>query len=172
MAMMGSSSYKGGSRYDNTSVVISGKMRTAEEATKKAVWVWTKNKDVMTASVEGGWTTFVFTPDTKELANQWTSIARIRPLYLEGGQFLDNEKKKVAVLGQVDTGEEQQNLAALLGQAEVVVMDALDWQDCRSYLQKTWWLHFKTATQLFMQLQVLPVMHKCIWKHWRWAQMG
>ncbi|CAM6079779.1 unnamed protein product [Sphagnum tenellum] len=128
MAMMGSGSYKGGSRYDNTSVVISGKMRTAEEATKKAVWVWTKNKDVMTASVEGGWTTFVFTPDTKELANQWTSIARIRPLYLEGGQFLDNEKKKVAVLGQVDTGEEQQNLAALLGQAEVVVMDALDWQ--------------------------------------------
>jgi hypothetical protein len=58
------------------------------------------------------------------------AIARIRPLYLEGGQFLDNEKKKVAVLGQVDTGEEQQNLAALLGQAEVVVMDALDWQVC------------------------------------------
>lgn len=43
---------------------------------------------------------------------------------------MDNEKKKVAVLGQVDTGEEQQNLAALLGQAEVVVMDALDWQVC------------------------------------------
>ncbi len=63
--------------------------------------------------------------------NPWVAaIARIRPLYLEGGQFLDKEKKKVAVLGQVDTGEEQQNLAALLGQAEVVVMDALDWQVC------------------------------------------
>jgi len=78
--MMGSGSYKGGSRYDNTSVVISGKMRTAEEATKKAVWVWTKNKDVMTASVEGGWTTFVFTPDTKELANQWTCVFSALPI--------------------------------------------------------------------------------------------
>ncbi len=78
--MMGSGSYKGGSRYDNTRVVISGKMRTAEEATKKAVWVWTKNKDVMTASVEGGWTTFVFTPDTKELANQWTCVFSALPI--------------------------------------------------------------------------------------------
>ncbi len=71
-----------------------------------------------------------FFPVLLRLKPRVAAIARIRPLYLEGGQFLDNEKKKVAVLGQVDTGEEQQNLAALLGQAEVVVMDALDWQVC------------------------------------------
>jgi hypothetical protein len=38
----------------------------------KTVWVWTKSKDVMTASVEGGWSTFIFTPETKDLADEWT----------------------------------------------------------------------------------------------------
>lgn len=42
------------------------------QATAKTVWVWTKSKDVMTASVEGGWSTFIFTPETKDLANEWT----------------------------------------------------------------------------------------------------
>ena len=43
-----------------------------QATTAKTVWVWTKSKDVMIASVEGGWSTFVFTPETKDLANEWT----------------------------------------------------------------------------------------------------
>lgn len=41
-------------------------------STAKTVWVWTKSKDVMTASVEGGWSTFIFTPETMDLAHEWT----------------------------------------------------------------------------------------------------
>ncbi len=56
------------------------------------------------------------------------AIARIKPLYLEGGQFLDVDRKQVAVLGQVATGEQLDYLPALMGQAEIVVMSTLDWQ--------------------------------------------
>ena len=38
---------------------------------KKAVWVWTKSKDVMTASIERGWDTFVFTQKTQPLCEEW-----------------------------------------------------------------------------------------------------
>ncbi|CAM6044874.1 unnamed protein product [Sphagnum compactum] len=107
--------------------VASGRLGSPDTRTKD-VWVWTRNRDVMSAAVESGWTTLIFTPDTTDLAYDWTSIARIKPLYLEGGQFLDVDRKQVAVLGQVATGEQLDYLPALMGQAEIVVMSTLDWQ--------------------------------------------
>lgn len=50
--------------------VINGHLQP-HAAPPKTVWVWTKSKDVMTASIEGGWSTFIFTPDTKDLAHEW-----------------------------------------------------------------------------------------------------
>lgn len=50
--------------------VINGHLQP-RAAPPKTVWVWTKSKDVMTASIEGGWSTFIFTPDTKDLAHEW-----------------------------------------------------------------------------------------------------
>ena len=38
---------------------------------KKSVWMWTKSKDVMTASIERGWDTFIFTPATQHLCEEW-----------------------------------------------------------------------------------------------------
>ncbi|CAK9255798.1 unnamed protein product [Sphagnum jensenii] len=105
----------------------SGRLGSPDTRTKD-VWVWTRNRDVMSAAVESGWTTLIFTPDTTDLAYDWTSIARIKPFYLEGGQFLDVDRKQVAVLGQVATGEQLDYLPALMGQAEIVVMSTLDWQ--------------------------------------------
>jgi hypothetical protein len=52
--------------------VASGRIGVREKAAK-TVWVWTSNKEVMTAAVGVGWTTFVLTPDTKDLADDWTS---------------------------------------------------------------------------------------------------
>jgi len=48
----------------------------------KTVWVWTKSKDVMTASVEGGWSTFIFTPETMYLAYEWTCRCFLPLLFL------------------------------------------------------------------------------------------
>ncbi|KAG0613602.1 hypothetical protein M758_6G114900 [Ceratodon purpureus] len=115
------------SRSMSTDRVASGRIGIREKASK-SVWVWTSSKDVMTAALEGGWTTFVFTPDTKDLADDWTLLARIRPLYLEGGQFLDPQNRQVAALGQCSSGERLDYLPALMGRAEVVVMNGLDLQ--------------------------------------------
>ncbi|KAL6994235.1 hypothetical protein U1Q18_012342 [Sarracenia purpurea var. burkii] len=39
---------------------------------KKLVWIWTENKRVMTAAVERGWNTFVFSSHCRGLANEWS----------------------------------------------------------------------------------------------------
>ena len=38
----------------------------------KRVWIWTQSKEVMTASVERGWNTFVFSSKHRQLANEWS----------------------------------------------------------------------------------------------------
>lgn len=44
---------------------------TPSEASK-GVWVWSENRQVLTAAVERGWTTFLFSPHNRELAHQWS----------------------------------------------------------------------------------------------------
>lgn len=150
--------------------VASGRIGSREKAAK-SVWVWTSSKDVMMAAVETGWTTFVFTIDTKDLADDWicmllhpfasfhvvffsfhfsfllkkkpcrceflqqrrllglTVLAKIRPLYLDGGQIVDSHNRQVAALGhEFASGEQIDYLPSLMGRAEVVVMSALDSQ--------------------------------------------
>ena len=46
-------------------------MALARGEGKKSVWMWTKSKDVMTASIERGWDTFIFTPETQHLCEEW-----------------------------------------------------------------------------------------------------
>jgi len=38
----------------------------------KSVWIWTKSKEVMTAAVQRGWNTFVFSSQHRQLANEWS----------------------------------------------------------------------------------------------------
>ena len=59
--------------------VASGRIGVREKAAK-TVWVWTSCKEVMLAAVGVGWHTFVFTPDTKDLADDWTCmLLNLRP---------------------------------------------------------------------------------------------
>ncbi|CAM6027924.1 unnamed protein product [Sphagnum balticum] len=106
----------------------SSKFFSPSSATTKIVWVWTRSKDVMRRAVEAGWTTFIFTPEMKHVAPEWTSIEWIKPVFLEGGRFLDQDGKQVALLGQVYSGEQLDYLPAMMGQADVVVINDLDWQ--------------------------------------------
>ena len=46
----------------------------------KVVWIWTESKQVMTAAVERGWNTFIFLPDHRELATEW-SCKWVKPRY-------------------------------------------------------------------------------------------
>lgn len=64
------------------------------------------------------------------------AIEWIKPLFLEGGRFLNQENKQVALLGQVYSGEQLDYLPAMMGGTEIVVINDLDWQviNCNSKL--------------------------------------
>lgn len=38
----------------------------------KEVWIWSEHRQVMTAAVERGWSTFIFSPHNRELADEWS----------------------------------------------------------------------------------------------------
>ncbi|XP_014752374.1 uncharacterized protein LOC100822062 isoform X2 [Brachypodium distachyon] len=73
---------------------------------RKTVWVWTENRQVMTAAVERGWSTFLF--GSKDLANDWSSTARILPLYIDGLEIFDEGNKKVAAISKISSPSELQ----------------------------------------------------------------
>ncbi|KAJ1687147.1 hypothetical protein LUZ63_018537 [Rhynchospora breviuscula] len=76
----------------------------------KMVWVWTENKEVFCASVERGWNTFLFHPKNRQLANDWSSISTIQPLFLEGSHVMDEQQKKVAIFYNVSSPQDLQTL--------------------------------------------------------------
>ncbi|CAK7344445.1 unnamed protein product [Dovyalis caffra] len=94
----------------------------------KRVWIWTESKQVMTAAVERGWNTFIFLSKHRQLAIEWSSIAFIYPLFIEEGEVLDGDNKRVANIFEVSTPQELQQLQPENGQAENVIIDLLDWQ--------------------------------------------
>ncbi|KAH1076044.1 hypothetical protein GLYMA_19G020800v4 [Glycine max] len=94
----------------------------------KRVWIWTSNKQVMTAAVERGWNTFVFPSHHRQLAHDWSSIAVICPLFVNEGEVLDGQNKRVATIFDVSTPEELEELRPENEQAENIVVNLLDWQ--------------------------------------------
>ncbi|CAN6313902.1 unnamed protein product [Urochloa humidicola] len=88
---------------------------------KKTVWVWTENRQVMTAAVERGWSTFLF--GSKDLGKDWSSTARINPLFIDGPEIFDGENQKVAVISQVASPRELELVQPDNVEAENIVID-------------------------------------------------
>lgn len=103
-------------------------MASIATETKKTIWLWTKSKDVVTTSVESGWNTFVFTPETQELVKDWASIAKIRPLFLNDKKLCNEKNEQVALVGEVTCAEDLQVLESLSDETDIVVMNASEWQ--------------------------------------------
>ncbi|KAK1301315.1 hypothetical protein QJS10_CPB12g01325 [Acorus calamus] len=100
----------------------------------KTVWVWTESKQVMTAAVERGWDTFVFDSGHRfrQLALDWSSIALIHPLFVEGSEILDSENKRVANLCEVSSPEQLELIQPDERQAECLVLSLSgEWQSCQ-----------------------------------------
>ncbi|OEL29419.1 3-dehydroquinate synthase, partial [Dichanthelium oligosanthes] len=112
------------------------RMRASSTATpaelKKTVWVWTENRQVMTAAVERGWSTFLF--GSKDLSKDWSSrdsvcsfgfsaTARINPLFIDGPEIFDGENQKVAVISQVSSPRELELVQPDNVEAENIVID-------------------------------------------------
>lgn len=73
---------------------------------KKTVWVWTENRQVMTAAVERGWNTFLF--GSKDVGKDWSSTARIHPLFIDGLEIFDEGNQKVATISEISSPSELQ----------------------------------------------------------------
>lgn len=91
------------------------------------VWVWTENKQVMTAAVERGWNTFLFDLNCAELAKDWSSIALINPLYIKDGLLTDTENKSLASFYEISSPQHLDQML-LMDEMENVVIRLLDWQ--------------------------------------------
>ncbi|KAM0849825.1 hypothetical protein ACQ4PT_053446 [Festuca glaucescens] len=94
---------------------------------KKTVWVWTENRQVMTAAVERGWSTFLFR--SKELSEDWSSTARIHPLFIDGLEILDEGNQKVAAISVISSPSERQLIQPENMKLQNTVIDFRgDWQ--------------------------------------------
>ncbi|GMY13608.1 3-dehydroquinate synthase [Fagus crenata] len=78
------------------------------------VWIWTQSKEVMTASVERGWNTFVFSSKHLQLANDWSW----------GNFFCEN--RRVATIFEVLNLQELLQIKPENGKAENIGIDLLD----------------------------------------------
>ncbi|KAF7134638.1 hypothetical protein RHSIM_Rhsim08G0067900 [Rhododendron simsii] len=132
---------------------------------KKRVWIWTENKQVMMAAVERGWNTFVFSSQCHALASEWSSMAMIYPLFIEKGELLDSDRRRVATFSEISSPEQLERLQPEDEQAEIVIVNLLDWQviPAESIVaafqssQKTVFAVSKTSTEAQIFLEALEL---------------
>ncbi|KAI8541627.1 hypothetical protein RHMOL_Rhmol08G0076600 [Rhododendron molle] len=132
---------------------------------KKRVWIWTENKQVMTAAVERGWNTFVFSSQCRALASEWSSMAMIYPLFIEKGELLNSDHRRVATFSEISSSEQLERLQPEDEQAEIVIVNLLDWQVIPAEnivaafqsSQKTVFAISKTSTEAQIFLEALEL---------------
>ncbi|XP_028096456.1 uncharacterized protein LOC114296365 isoform X5 [Camellia sinensis] len=112
----------------NSCVALCASSSSSMSVSKKLVWIWTQNKHVMTAAVERGWNTFVFPSHCRDLANEWSAMALIHPLFIEKGELLDSEHKRVATFSEISSPDQLEQLQPEDEQAENIIVNLLDWQ--------------------------------------------
>lgn len=83
---------------------------------------------MMTAAVERGWNTFIFSSNRRDLAAEWSSMAFIYPLFLEGGDVFDSERRRIAVCSDVSSPQQLEKLQPLDELADNIIVNLLDWQ--------------------------------------------
>nr|KAJ0186430.1 hypothetical protein LSAT_V11C900474330 [Lactuca sativa] len=99
-----------------------------EKKKEEEVWIWTENKQVMTTTVERGWTTFIFSSIHSQLATDWSSIALINPIFIEDKSLFDNKDKLVSTISEISSPQELEQLQSAYEHADNIIVDLLDWQ--------------------------------------------
>ncbi|XP_010242402.1 PREDICTED: uncharacterized protein LOC104586762 isoform X2 [Nelumbo nucifera] len=121
-------SRKGVKLHIESSITMSTSPTPQTYQQSKQVWIWTESKQVMTTAVERGWNTFIFSSSDRALADEWSSIALIYPLFIENGMLLDGENRRVATLSEVSSPQQLQELQPADELTENIVVHLPDWQ--------------------------------------------
>ncbi|XP_074564696.1 uncharacterized protein LOC141821203 [Curcuma longa] len=114
----------------STCVAMSRSVVVDRNKASKLVWVWTESRHVMTAAVERGWNTFIFRsePRSTELANEWSAIALITPIFIDGKDLLDEQTRKIASLCEVSSPQDLEALQPNTEAENVVITFQNEWQ--------------------------------------------
>ncbi|XP_042436468.1 3-dehydroquinate synthase homolog isoform X1 [Zingiber officinale] len=114
----------------STCVAMSRSAAADRNKASKLVWIWTESRHVMTAAVERGWNTFIFRlePRSTELANEWSSIALITPIFIHGKDLLDEQSRKIASLCEVSSPQELEVLQPNTEAENIVITFQNEWQ--------------------------------------------
>nr|KAJ0219245.1 hypothetical protein LSAT_V11C300141810 [Lactuca sativa] len=80
-----------------------------EKKNEEEVWIWTENKQVMTAAIE-------------------KAIALINPIFIEDKSLFDNKAKLVATISEISSPQELEQLQSAYEHADNIIVDLLDWQ--------------------------------------------
>ncbi|KAI3784815.1 hypothetical protein L1987_43920 [Smallanthus sonchifolius] len=97
-------------------------MSTENKKKKKEVWIWTENKQVMTAAVERGWNTFIFSSLHRQLATDWSAIALIYPLFIEDNRVFNEDAKLIATFSEISSPQQLEQLHLLYEYADNVIV--------------------------------------------------
>ncbi|XP_047335291.1 3-dehydroquinate synthase homolog [Impatiens glandulifera] len=95
---------------------------------KKLVWIWTENKQVMTAAVERGWNTFLFPSHRRQLADDWSAMAFISPLLIEDRQVYDGDRKLISTFSEISSPAQLEQLKPENEPADNIIVNLSDWQ--------------------------------------------
>ncbi|KAL8251265.1 hypothetical protein R6Q59_034958 [Mikania micrantha] len=111
-----------------TGTIVMMSAENTKKKKKKEVWIWTENKQVMTAAVERGWDTFIFSSLHRQIAADWSSITLMYPLFIEDNRVFDDGRKLVATFSEISSPQQLEQLQPLYEYADNVIVDLLDWQ--------------------------------------------
>ncbi|XP_020276250.1 uncharacterized protein LOC109850613 isoform X2 [Asparagus officinalis] len=115
----------------SSTVAMSAPCVSDEIEQSKLVWVWTESKQVMTAAVERGWSTFLFPsePRFREIAEEWSSIALIQPHFFDGSEIFNEKNELLAFIYDVSSPQQLQKLQPDDDNSDTVVINfSGEWQ--------------------------------------------
>ena len=89
-------------------------------------WIEPLSKEAFTASLECGYTTFLFQNETSLSA--WQGLGRFQALVVRNGRVLDDQETDIGCWVKLNGADGQKAALSLAGHEDLVVLDAQDWK--------------------------------------------
>ncbi len=107
---------------------FSEKMVTSGNVRNSSIvyWIEPLSKEAFTASLECGYSTFLFQNETS--LREWQSLGRFQGLVVRDGRVLDEKNKDIGCWVKLNGADGQKEALSLAGHEDLVVLDAQDWK--------------------------------------------
>jgi hypothetical protein len=89
-------------------------------------WIEPLSKEAFTASLECGYSTFLF--QNESLLREWQNLGRFQGLIVRDGRVIDEKNSDIGCWVKLNGADGQKEALSLAGHEELVVLDAKDWK--------------------------------------------